>query len=64
MEPCLKATAEHVRQALHQMGVAADIGGSDFASYIRRIYTERVFDLDVQTLVNGVDPTDGVQRAY
>jgi peptide/nickel transport system substrate-binding protein len=31
---------------------------------VQKIYTERAFDLDVQTLVNGYDPTDGIQRAY
>ncbi|MFB9948693.1 ABC transporter substrate-binding protein [Rhizobium puerariae] len=60
----LLPAAEFFRSALAKIGIALDINSSDFATYVQRIYKERAFDLDVQTLVNGYDPTDGIQRAY
>lgn len=60
----LLPAAEYFRSALGHIGIAAQINSFDFATYVQKIYTERAFDLDVQTLVNGYDPTDGIQRAY
>lgn len=57
-------TAEYLRSALAEIGVETEIQSFDHATYIKKIYTERDFDLDVQVLANGYDPTDGVQRAY
>lgn len=56
--------AEYFRSALAKVGITLDINSYDFATYVQKVYTERAFDLDVQTLVNGYDPTDGIQRAY
>lgn len=60
----LLPAAEYFRSSLAKVGIALDINSFDFATYVKKIYTERAFDLDVQTLVNGYDPTDGIQRAY
>lgn len=60
----LQPAAVYFRSALAKVGITLEINSFDFATYVRKIYTERAFDLDVQTLVNGYDPTDGIQRAY
>lgn len=40
------------------------INSQDFATYIKRIYTDRAFDLHVSAMSNTFDPTVGIQRLY
>lgn len=62
--PSLQQMAQVIRSSLAEIGIEAQLQTYDFATYVRKIYTEGAFDLDVQNLVSGYDPTDGVQRAY
>jgi peptide/nickel transport system substrate-binding protein len=57
-------SANFARSALANVGIRADIALYDHPTYIKKLYTEGAFDLDIQCLANGYDPTDGIQRAY
>lgn len=57
-------TAEYLKQALGRIGIEVTINGQDFATYVRRIYSERAFDLHVSVMSNTFDPTVGIQRLY
>ncbi len=59
-----KRTAEIVRSLLSRAGIAADIRAQDMGSFVKRIYTDREFDLTVNGVSNLFDPTVGVQRLY
>lgn len=56
--------AEYLRSALERIGIRGDVVSYDFATYVTKVYTERDFDVEVEQLNNGYDPTDGVQRGY
>ncbi|AGT07328.1 ABC transporter substrate-binding protein [Paracoccus aminophilus] len=56
--------AEYIRQALQQIGVDAQIRAQDFATYTKRVYTDRDFDFLYNGMSNLFDPTVGVQRLY
>ncbi|MGV1963631.1 ABC transporter substrate-binding protein [Agrobacterium sp. 22-222-1] len=59
-----KLAADYIRFALGKVGISVNILSFEFSTYITKVYTERVFDIDVQNLNNGYDPTDGVDRAF
>ncbi len=59
-----RQAAEYIRYALGEVGIEVKILNFEFSTYIQKVYTERVFDIDVQNLNNGYDPTDGIDRAY
>jgi peptide/nickel transport system substrate-binding protein len=59
-----RRAADFVRQSLTRIGVDAVIEPYDFATYVRKVYTERAFDLTLESLYNTFDPTVGVQRVY
>jgi peptide/nickel transport system substrate-binding protein len=46
------------------VGIEATVRSQDFGAYVKRIYTDRDFDLDANFLGNTFDPTVGVQRLY
>ncbi|MFM0359405.1 ABC transporter substrate-binding protein [Paraburkholderia sediminicola] len=56
--------AEYLRQTLRRVGIESTVRSQDFAPYVKRIYTDREFDLDANFLGNTFDPTVGVQRLY
>lgn len=56
--------AEYIRQALLAVGVDARIRTQDFATYTKRVYTDRDFDFLYNGMSNLFDPTVGVQRLY
>ncbi|MDE1172719.1 MAG: ABC transporter substrate-binding protein [Parvibaculaceae bacterium] len=56
--------AEYIRTALGQVGIALDVQWDDFAGFIRRIYTERDFDITTYGGSAGPDPAIGTQRIY
>lgn len=62
--PVLRTSAEFVTAALQAVGIDARLTSTDMAAYIKTVYTDRAFDIDVQNAGNGYDPTDGVQRCY
>lgn len=55
---------DFIRASLQRIGIAVEVRTSDFASYSRRVYTDRDFDFCCTTLSNLFDPTVGVQRLY
>jgi len=56
--------SEYIRQALAKVGVDATVRSQDFATYTKRIYTDRDFDFAFEGMSNLFDPTVGVQRLY
>ena len=59
-----KQTAEYLRGAFGRLGVRIEILDGDLGTYIRRVYTERGFDLNLNGISRLFDPTAGVQRLY
>lgn len=55
---------EFLKQSLRRIGIDGVIVTSDFAVYIKTVYTDRAFDLAYESLSNTFDPTLGVQRGY
>jgi peptide/nickel transport system substrate-binding protein len=56
--------ADYLKQALRPIGLDAAIQSYDFGGYVKAAYTDRAFDLTVESLANAFDPTTGVQRVY
>ncbi len=56
--------AYYIKQALAKVGVDVTIRTQDFPTFVKRVYTDRDFDFEINGLSNIVDPTVGVQRAY
>ena len=56
--------SEYIRQALAKVGIDAKVRSQDFATYTKRIYTDRDFDFAFEGMSNLFDPTVGVQRLY
>jgi peptide/nickel transport system substrate-binding protein len=59
-----KRTAEYVKQALARVGIDVAVRSQDFSAYIKRIYTDRDFELTTSRMNNMFDPTVGVQRVF
>ncbi|RUW32882.1 MULTISPECIES: ABC transporter substrate-binding protein [unclassified Mesorhizobium] len=59
-----KRTADYLAQALRKVGIDITIRSQDFATYIKRVYTDRQFDFTNNSMSNLFDPTLGVQRLY
>jgi peptide/nickel transport system substrate-binding protein len=59
-----KRGAEYIKQALAAVGVEVSVRSQDFATYTKRIYTDRDFDFAFEGMSNLFDPTVGVQRLY
>jgi len=56
--------ADFVRQSLARIGIDGEIESYDFATYVKRAYTDRAFDITLEALSNTFDPTVGVQRVF
>ena len=56
--------AEYLKQALGRVGIEVEIRNQDFATFVKRIFTDRDFDLMSFFANNASDPTIGVQRFY
>lgn len=56
--------AEYIRDALSRIGVRMTIRAQDYASYLRRVYTERDFDTINYLIAVGPDPVIGTHRLY
>lgn len=57
-------TAHYLKSALSRIGIAVKIRTQDLPAYLKRIYTDRQFDLALNGMSNLFDPTVGVQRLY
>lgn len=55
---------DFMRAALARIGVAVEVRATDVGSYMKRVYTDREFDLTCTTFSNLFDPTVGVMRLY
>ncbi|MBS7701740.1 ABC transporter substrate-binding protein [Chelatococcus asaccharovorans] len=60
----IRQTADYIAQALGKIGIRVTIRGQDFATYVRRIYTARDFDIALQGLSNLYDPVAGIQGLF
>ena len=56
--------AEYMREQMRQIGIDLKIRTQDYAVFIKRVWTDRDFDLSLYTAAMGADPTIGVQRFY
>jgi peptide/nickel transport system substrate-binding protein len=56
--------ADFVRQSLARVGIDGEIQSYDFATYVKKAYTDRAFDITLEALANVFDPTVGVQRVF
>lgn len=59
-----RKTADYLRSAFGKIGVKVEVLEGDLATFIKRVYTERGFDLTVNGISRLFDPTAGVQRLY
>lgn len=57
-------TAEFLRDALAKIGIEVEVRISDFASFSRRVYTDRDFETANYYTSCGPDPAIGAQRVY
>jgi len=58
------AYAQYIKGALQKVGIDAEILSFDLPTFLKAVYTDRNWDLVVESLSNTFDPTLGVQRAY
>jgi len=56
--------ADFIKQSLAAIGVDAEILKLDLATFLKTVYTDRAWDIVIESLSNTFDPTLGVQRAY
>jgi peptide/nickel transport system substrate-binding protein len=59
-----KRSTEYLQQAFAAIGVKVDVVSQDFATYVKRVYTDRQFDISVHAMSGYYDPTPGAQRLY
>lgn len=57
-------TAEYIREQFRQIGVAMKIVTSDMGAFVKRVYTDRDFDMNIISGTSGPDPVIGVHRFY
>jgi peptide/nickel transport system substrate-binding protein len=55
---------DFIRASLARVGIALEVRLGDTGSYIKRIYTDRDFDMCCTGFSNIYDPSVGVQRVY
>jgi peptide/nickel transport system substrate-binding protein len=58
-----RKVASYLRQALGKIGITVTIRGQDFATWVKRVYADRDFDLAYAWLITGTDPS-GIQSYY
>lgn len=56
--------ADVIRNQLEKIGIAVEINKYDLPTFLKTVYTDRAFDLVVESLSNTFDPSLGIQRAY
>ena len=59
-----KQTAEYIAQALGKVGIKVELRTQDFATFVKRVFTDRDFDIAIEGMSNLYDPTVGIQRLY
>lgn len=58
------AYADVVKNQLEKIGIGIEIIKFDLPTFLKTIYTDRAFDLVIESLSNTFDPSLGIQRAY
>jgi len=56
--------AEYIHSALAKVGIDAKIESQDFATFVKRVYTDRDFDVAISGGQMGPDPVIGTHRFY
>lgn len=56
--------AEYIREQCRQVGITLNIRTADMGGFVKRIYTDRDFEISTFTGSAGIDPTIGVHRFY
>jgi peptide/nickel transport system substrate-binding protein len=56
--------ADYIKQALAKVGIVANINNLEFGAYVKKAYTDRDWDITLESLTNTFDPVVGVQRLY
>ena len=56
--------ADVLKSQLEKIGVGIEIKKYDLPTFLKTVYTDRAFDLVVESLSNTFDPSLGIQRAY
>ncbi|MFT9256656.1 MAG: ABC transporter substrate-binding protein [Acetobacter sp.] len=56
--------ADYVRSALAEIGIRVVVRQQDFASFVKRLYTDRDFEAALVAAQMGPDPAIGMQRFY
>ena len=59
-----RRTADFLRQSLPAWGSTPRSRAWTFPTYVKKVYTDRAFDLTAESLLNLFDPTVGVQRVF
>jgi len=59
-----REAGDFVKQSLQKIGIVIDFQFFDFPTYIHKAYTDRTFDLALESLSNVFDPTVGIQRVF
>ncbi|KAA0970986.1 ABC transporter substrate-binding protein [Aureimonas fodinaquatilis] len=60
----MKSQAEFIKSAMAQLGIMVNVRSTDYATYVKRIYTDRDFEFYTTTNSATFDPTIGIQRNY
>ncbi|HEX3996103.1 MAG TPA: ABC transporter substrate-binding protein, partial [Acetobacteraceae bacterium] len=55
---------DYLRASFARVGITLDVRLSDYGSYLKRIFTDRDFDMCCTGFSNIYDPSVGVQRVY
>lgn len=56
--------AEYIRSALGKVGIDVKLQNQDFATFVKRVYTDRDFEVIIAGGQMGPDPVIGMQRFY
>lgn len=59
-----KRTSDYLRSALARVGIKVDVVDGDLPTFLKRVYSTRDFDINLNGLGRLFDPTVGVQRIY
>jgi peptide/nickel transport system substrate-binding protein len=59
-----RQTADYVKQALATIGIQTTIRNQDNPTYLRRVWSEYDFDLNIYSASNIADPVIGIQRLF
>ena len=57
-------TAQYIAQALGKVGIKVTLRTQDFGAFVKKVYTDRDFDIALEGMSNLFDPTVGIQRLY